>query len=156
MKKKHLKRVAEAWRQLNEVRLERIRELIRQRNDFQQETITLKQQLAEAQSNGDDRLTRWRQRWTALRDEDRKLRQENQDLRVLLAERDRELVKSRKNDPGRQPGYLGFCNEQMIDEHSGREDPHWCDKTPDHEKIISDGGSPHRCGDCKQEWVELK
>jgi hypothetical protein len=149
--KADVKRVLDALQQLNEVRLERIRELIRQRNDFQQ-------QLIQAQNNRDDRLTRWRERWNLLREENKKLRRDLSDLHVLLARKDGELREAKgliqyaamvkKPAPG-------MCDAQMTDEHSGEHDPHWCDKTPDHAELVTDGGSPHRCGDCKQEWVEL-
>lgn len=141
MKKKDMKKVMAAFRMVADVRLERIRELIRQRNQFQQEVITLQQQLTEAQSNRDERLDRWRQRVVELKRQILEAKAAHQrDVGDLSAQLAAQPWKAR-----------AICDVKMADEDSGDTDPHWCDKTLDHGDI--DGPSPHRCGDCKQEWV---
>jgi len=157
--KADMKRVLDALQQLNEVRLERIRELIRQRNQYQDEVIQLKQELAKAQGNQDDRVARWRQRWVAQRDANKKLLWNVGELNALLAKKEQELRDAQRqvqyHDYAAQVKRTGMCPEHMQDDDAPDDDPHWCDKTPDHEKIVTDGGSPHRCGDCGKEWTVL-
>lgn len=156
--KADMKRVLDALQQLNDLRLERIRELIRQRNQYQEEVIQLKQELAKAQENRDERLDRWHQRWRSVREENRKLYNNVGDLNAQLAKREEELREARRLVQYQQYAAMvtkpaGMCDQRMTDEDSGEHDPHWCDKSADHEKILTDGGSPHRCGDCRKEWV---